>query len=84
MVQNLIVGVVVALAFIYVLRKYLPAALRRRLVHFLTRRGAKQSKVAEWLDTSSSCSSGCDSCRKCEPTTPDDAPKQRVIPIRSA
>ncbi|HZX29125.1 MAG TPA: DUF6587 family protein [Telluria sp.] len=84
MIQTVIVGVIVALAFVYVLRKYLPAALRQRLVHFLTRRGAKQSKVAEWLDTSSSCSSGCDSCRKCEPSDPQDAPKQRVIPIRPA
>lgn len=82
MVQNLIAGVIVALALAYVLRKYLPAALRRRVAYLLTRRGARQSKVAEWLDTASSCSSGCASCRKCLPSEPNDAPKQRVIPVR--
>ncbi|MGZ3181226.1 MAG: DUF6587 family protein [Telluria sp.] len=84
MIQDLVVGLIVLAAFAYVLRKYLPASLRRRIVHFLSRRGARQAKVAAWLDTTSSCGSGCDTCKACEPAAaPETPPKHRTIPIRS-
>jgi hypothetical protein len=75
MVQNLIVALIVGFAALYVARKYLPAGWRARLVFLLTRRGASQSKMASWLNTESSCGSGCDTCKACE------APKEHVIRI---
>jgi hypothetical protein len=83
MVQHIIVALVVLVAAVYVARKYLPAAWRRRLVYALTRRGAEQSKLVRWLDTDASCGSGCDSCKACEdtPAAPPEG-KHRVIPLR--
>jgi hypothetical protein len=83
MVQGILVGLIVLAAFVYVLRKYLPAALRRRLVYALSRRGARQARVAVWLDTTSSCGSGCDTCKACATPAPEAEPGRRVIPIRS-
>jgi hypothetical protein len=68
MVQYLVVAVAVVLALLYVGAKYLPRGWRTRLVHQLTRRGARQSQLVRWLDTGSSCGSGCDSCKSCEDT----------------
>jgi hypothetical protein len=84
MVQHIIVALVVLVAAVYVARKYLPAAWRRRLVYALTRRGAEQSKLVRWLDTDASCGSGCDSCKACEdtPAAPPQDGKHRVIPLR--
>jgi hypothetical protein len=67
--QELIVGVIVALAALYAGAKYLPAAWRRALVHRLSK-GGQQSKLVKWLDTSASCGSGCNSCNTCEPAEP--------------
>ncbi len=75
MVQNLVVALIVGFAALYVARKYLPASWRTRLVYLLTKRGASQSKVASWLNTESSCGSGCDTCKACE------EPKEHVIKI---
>ncbi|MDB5963257.1 MAG: hypothetical protein JWP59_4551 [Massilia sp.] len=75
MIENLIVAVIVLVAAVYTLRKYLPAALREKLVFHLRRRGTTDSKLAEWLDTSSSCGGGCDTCKSCEtPADPATAP----------
>lgn len=82
MVQQLVVALIVLLAALYIGRKYLPAAWRRRLVHFFTRRGAEQSRLVRWLDTDASCGSGCGSCNTCEPAQPEPAGKHRVIKLR--
>ncbi len=78
MIQNLVVAVIVGFAALYVASKYLPKSWRQKLVYLLTRRGASQSKIAQWLNTESSCGSGCDSCKACaEP----EQPSERVIKI---
>jgi hypothetical protein len=85
MAQYLVVALIVVLAALYVGRKYLPAAWRRRTVHFFTRRGAEQSRLVRWLDTDDSCGSGCGSCNTCEPGEPEQAEptagKHRVIKL---
>ena len=77
MVQNVIVGLIVLLAALYVARKYLPKSWRTKLVYRLSARGASQAKVAKWLDTESSCGSGCDTCKACA----EPEPNERVIKI---
>ena len=81
MVQNLIVAVIVAFAALYVARKYLPSSWREKLVYLLTRRGASQSKMAKWLNTESSCGSGCDTCKACAEPEPEPESSKRVIKI---
>jgi hypothetical protein len=83
MVQYLAVALIVLLAALYAGRKYLPAALRRRVVYLLTRRGAEQSKLVKWLDTDASCGSGCDTCKACDttPAAPAEG-KHRIISLR--
>ncbi|MFC0130956.1 hypothetical protein CR105_05270 [Massilia eurypsychrophila] len=82
MVQNLIVAAIVVVALLYIVRKYLPAGLRQKLVYRLSARGASQSKMAQWLNTQSSCGSGCDTCKSCaEPQA--EAPSGRVIKIHA-
>lgn len=82
MIQYLVVALIVVLAALYVGRKYLPAAWRRRVVHFFTKRGAEQSRLVRWLDTDASCGSGCNTCKACEPDEPkQQAGKQRVIKL---
>ncbi len=86
--QQVIVGVIVAAAALHFCTKYLPAAWRRQIVYFLTRRGYDQNKVAALFNTQSSCGDGCSSCRSCA-TTPaapaegaDSAkPLKRVIKL---
>ncbi|MDB5936732.1 MAG: hypothetical protein JWQ01_4076 [Massilia sp.] len=78
MVQNLIVAVIVAAAALYVARKYMPAGWRQKLVYLLTARGASQSKMAQWLNTQSSCGSGCETCKSCAEPEPTS---KRVIKI---
>ena len=78
MIQNLVVAVIVGLAALYVASKYLPKSWRQKLVYVLTRRGASQSKMAQWLNTESSCGSGCDTCKACAEPEP---PSERVIKI---
>jgi hypothetical protein len=78
MIQNVIVAVIVLLAALYVARKYMPAAWRTRLEYLLAARGASQSKMAQWLNTESSCGSGCDTCKACAEPEPTS---ERVIKI---
>jgi hypothetical protein len=88
--QELVVGIIVACAALYVGAKYLPDAWRRAIVYRLSARG-RQSAVAKrlvnWLDASASCGSGCGSCGSCatdetaEPVPPAGAGKGRVIKI---
>lgn len=81
MVQQLVVAVVVVLALVYAASKYLPAAWRRRVVYLLTRGGASaDSRLVKWFDTGSSCASGCDTCKACEPPAPPENGK-RVIKL---
>lgn len=87
MIQNLIVALIVIAAFLYVLRQYLPATLRQRLVYMLSRGGSSQARIAKWLNTTASCGDGCDTCGSCEtdasaPAAPRASPTgHRVIPI---
>ena len=81
MIQNLIVAVIVAFAALYVASKYLPRSWRKKVVYLLTARGASQSKMAQLLNTESSCGSGCDTCKACaEPVEPQKS-SERVIKI---
>ena len=81
--QELVAGIIVALAVLYVGAKYLPDSWRRAIVHRLSK-GGKQSRLVKWLDTSASCGSGsgCNSCNTCGPTEPTpSAGKGKVIKI---
>ncbi len=78
MIQNLIVAVIVVLAALHVARKYMPKGWRTKLVYRLAARGASQSKMAQWLNTESSCGSGCDTCKACAEPEPAS---NRVIKI---
>jgi hypothetical protein len=64
--QYLVVGVIVLLAALYAAAKYLPADWRRKLVYKLSG-GSGKGKLVQWLDTGSSCGSGCDTCGSCAP-----------------
>ena len=86
--QQVIVGVIVAAAALHFCTKYLPAAWRKQIVYFLTRRGYDQNKVAALFNTKSSCGDGCASCGSCEtpPAAPADGadtsqPLKRVIKL---
>ncbi|MDL2356782.1 MAG: hypothetical protein QFF03_16145 [Pseudomonadota bacterium] len=83
LIENLIVAVIVLFAALYVARKYLPKSWRTRLVYLLAARGASQAALARWLNTESSCGSGCDTCKACaEPAPkPTAAAAERVIKI---
>lgn len=92
--QELIVALAVGLASWFVLKRYLPAGLKRivrtHCARFATR--MKWYGLRNWLEREAehggTCGSGCGSCGSCG--TPvlaaDDAnsnsPKARVIPIR--
>jgi hypothetical protein len=67
--QYLAVGVIVLLAALYAAAKYLPKGWRQRIVYALSARSGK-GKLVQWLDTDSSCGSGCDTCGSCAPTPP--------------
>lgn len=71
--QELVAGIIVALAVLYVGAKYLPDSWRRAIVHRLSQ-GGKQSTLVKWLDTSASCGSGCNSCNTCGPSEPAPPP----------
>jgi hypothetical protein len=72
MLEYLIVGLIVAAAALYTLRKYLPRSLRERVF----------GKTAD-----AGCGSGCGSCKSgCETDTvptPPDGGKHRVIKVHS-
>lgn len=78
--QNLIVALIVIAAMVFTVRKYLPVGLRVKIVHALRRRGAAPAKVAAWLDTTSSCGGGCDSCGSCEEPV-DGQAQEHVIKV---
>jgi hypothetical protein len=80
MVQNLVVALIVLAAALYVARKYMPAGWRQKLVYWLAARGASQAKLAAWLNTESSCGSGCDTCKSCAQPEPE-ATSRPVIKI---
>ncbi|NVE00735.1 DUF6587 family protein [Massilia sp. BJB1822] len=64
--QEIIVGLVIAVAALHASARFLPAAWRRRIVHFLSQRGFNQDKTAKFFRTSASCGSGCGSCGSCD------------------
>ena len=71
--QELVAGIIVALAVLYAGAKYLPDSWRRAIVHRLSQ-GGRQSILVKWLDTSASCGSGCGSCKTCGPSEPAPQP----------
>ncbi|WP_229429464.1 DUF6587 family protein [Massilia sp. ZL223] len=77
--QELLVGIIVLLAALYLGARYLPATWRRWLVQRLTRGGMKRSRLAGWLDTSGSCG-GCNTCETSAPQPPAGN-KHRVIKL---
>lgn len=85
--QQVIVGLIVALALLHFVTKYMPAALRKQIVYWLARRGYDQGKLAKLFNTQSSCGGdgGCSSCGSCETdTTPPSGPStplKRVIKL---
>ena len=90
MIQNMIVAVIVVCAALYVARKYLPVRWRQKLVYKLRRNGADNgagaARVAQWLDTRSSCDSGCDTCGSCATSSEASsdapaAPTEHVIKV---
>ena len=80
--QQVIVGVIGALAARHFITKYMPAALRRQIVYLLSRRGYDQGKLAKLFNTQSSCGSngGCSSCGSCE--TDSSAPVDTSAPLK--
>jgi len=81
--QEILVGVIVALAALHACTKYLPAAWRQRIVFFLTQRGLNQDRLAKIFKTQSSCGDGCGSCGSCESDAPVQPPEdgRKVIKI---
>ena len=85
--QQVMVGLIVALALLHFVTKYMPAALRKQIVYWLARRGYDQGKLAKLFNTQSSCGGdgGCSSCGSCETdsTSPGDSstPLKRVIKL---
>ena len=89
--QQIIVGLIVAAAVLHACTKYLPAAWRRQIVYFLTRRGFDQNKMAKLFKTQAHCGDGCGSCGSCETSTPaasstpsspeSSTPHKRVIKL---
>jgi hypothetical protein len=82
MLQNLIVALIVAVCALYILKKYLPAGLRQKLVYALARRGVDETKAAHWFGTEASCGSGCDSCKACAPTDTVAPNGHKVISLK--
>ncbi|NGZ86982.1 DUF6587 family protein [Duganella aceris] len=85
--QQVIVGVIVVAALAHFCSKYLPAALRRRIVHALSQRGFDQARLARVFNTTSSCGDGCGNCdsnKSAKAAAPGDAskPAKRVINLR--
>lgn len=86
--QEALVGIIVALAALYVGAKYLPEAWRRAIVYRLSRRGSQSAvakRLVSWLDASASCGTGCGSCGSCatpEPAAPEEAGTGRAKVIK--
>jgi hypothetical protein len=93
--QQVIVAVIVVAALVHFCTKYLPVALRKRIVYLLSQRGIDQQKAARLFNTTSGCGDGCSSCGSCETTpaapaaegssapssTSSSAPPRRVIKL---
>lgn len=81
--QEIIVGIIVALALLYAVVKYLPERWRHALAGRLSRGGRASRWLVKWLDATASCGtgcgSGCNSCGPAEPTPPSG--KGKVIQI---
>jgi len=81
--QELTVGIIVALAVLYVGIKYLPEKWRHALALRLARGGPGTRWLLRWLDATASCGTGCGtgcgSCGTAEPAPP--AGKGKVIKI---
>jgi len=81
--QEIIVGIIVALAILYAVAKYLPERWRHALAGRLARGGRASRWLVKWFDATASCGSGCGTgCGSCGPaeTTPPPG-KGKVIKI---
>ena len=76
MLEYVIVGLIVAAAAFYTVRKYMPAAWRKKLSY---RAGGSETTLGRMLNLDAGCGSGCDSCKACADPAPDDG--KRVIKI---
>jgi hypothetical protein len=84
MLANLIVALIVTVAFAQACARYLPAAWRRQAVHLLVKAGLPQARMAAWMRTETSCGTGCSTCKACETPEPATPPAgHRVIKIHS-
>ncbi|TFW23414.1 DUF6587 family protein [Duganella callida] len=85
--QEIIVAVIVAAALLHFSTKYLPVALRRRIVYTLGKRGFDEVRLARLFKThgGGGCGDGggCSSCGSCDTTpAPKSSPtSQRVIKL---
>lgn len=70
LIQELIVGLIVAAALLHFCTKYLPAGLRKRIVAGLVRCGASEDKMARLFKIAPGCGSGCGSCGSCDSAAP--------------
>ena len=78
-IQYLVVGLIVLLAALYAAGKYLPVAIRRKVVYRFSD-GSGQGWLARWLDKEAGCGSGCDTCGSCAPAPmPERDEKGRKI-----
>lgn len=79
--QELVVGLIVVAAALYLLGKYLPRTLRAPLAGWLARRRWGAS-LARWLDgaAGNACGGGCSSCGPAAPAK-DPRGKHRVIKL---
>ena len=93
MLQQWIVGAIVAYAFWAVARRYLPKSLRRFLrswaVRLARRIGWKRlaAKLEERAEAGASCGDGCGSCGNCGPSgkevNADGEPKQFTVSVEA-
>ncbi len=81
--QEIVVGIIVALALLYAVAKYLPERWRHALAQRLARGGPASRRLVKWLDATASCGTGCGSgCNTCGPSEPTPpAGKGKVIKI---
>lgn len=81
--QEIIVGIIVGLALLYAVAKYLPERWRHALAARLAKGGRASRWLVRWLDATASCGtgcgSGCNSCGPSEPTPPSG--KGKIIQI---
>jgi len=80
--QELVVAIIVVGAALYLGAKYLPAAVRARIVLALTRNG-RRSSFANWLGDQGGGACGGGSCNSCAPkdAAPTPPGKHRVIKL---